>query len=66
MALAVVPDTTVGTAASRAALPASAPHADAAFTTARAALLGAALAGESQELFAAALVDRLHEPYRAA
>jgi homoserine kinase len=66
VAIAVVPDATVSTAASRAALPASVPHGDAAFTAARAALLGAALAGGSRELFAAALADRLHEPYRAA
>jgi homoserine kinase len=64
--IAVVPDATVSTAASRAALPAAVPHADAAFTAARAALLGAGLAGGSQDLFAAALADRLHEPYRAA
>ena len=51
---------------SRAALPATVPHADAAFTAGRAALLGAALASGSEELFAAALADRLHEPYRAA
>ena len=66
VALAVVPEASVSTAASRAALPASIPHADAAFTAARAMLLGAALAGGSRELFAAALADRLHEPYRAA
>jgi homoserine kinase len=65
VALAVVPEATVSTAASRAALPASVSHADAAFTAARAMLLGAALAGGSRELFAAALTDRLHEPYRA-
>jgi homoserine kinase len=41
-------------------------HADATFTTARAALLGAALATGSAELFAEALDDRLHEPHRAA
>jgi homoserine kinase len=64
-AIAVVPDATVPTAASRAALPATVPHAEAAFTAGRAALLGAALTGGSQELFAAALADRLHEPYRA-
>jgi homoserine kinase len=64
--IAVVPDTTVSTAASRAALPASVPHADAAFTAARAALLGASIARGSEELFAAALADRIHEPYRAA
>jgi homoserine kinase len=63
--VAVVPDTTVSTAAARAALPATVAHADAAFTAARAALLGAALAAGSEELFAAALDDRLHEPYRS-
>jgi homoserine kinase len=66
VAIAVVPDGIVSTAASRAALPESVPHADAVFTAGRAALLGAALAGGSRELFAAALADRLHEPYRAA
>jgi homoserine kinase len=64
--IAVVPDAAVSTAASRAALPSSVPHGDAAFTAARAALLGAGLAARSQDLFAAALADRLHEPYRAA
>jgi homoserine kinase len=66
IAIAVVPDATVSTSASRSALPSSVPHVDAAFTAARAALLGAALAAGSRELFAAALADRLHEPYRAA
>jgi homoserine kinase len=42
------------------------PHADASYTAARAALLGAAVAAGSVELFAAALGDRLHEPYRGA
>jgi homoserine kinase len=56
----------VATAASRAALPEAVPHADAAHTAGRAALLGAALASRSTALFAAALDDRLHEPYRAA
>jgi homoserine kinase len=64
--IAVVPEAQVGTTASRAALPESVPHADAAFSAGRAALLGAALAGGSPELFGAALADRLHEPYRAA
>ena len=31
----------------------------------RSALLGAGLAAQSEEVFAAALNDRLHEPYRA-
>jgi homoserine kinase len=66
VAMAVVPASTVATAASRAALPTSVPHADAAFTAARAGLLGAAIAQSSRELFTAALADRLHEPYREA
>ena len=64
--IALVPDSTISTALSRAALPASVAHADATYTAARAALLGAALASGSAELFGAALDDRLHEPYRAA
>jgi homoserine kinase len=63
--IALVPETTVETAAARDALPAEVPHRDAAFTTGRAALLGAALASGSPDLFAEALDDRLHEPYRA-
>jgi homoserine kinase len=64
--IVIVPQATVSTAASRAALPGSVPHSDAAYTVARAALLGASLASGSEELFAAALSDRLHEPYRMA
>jgi homoserine kinase len=63
--IAVIPEATVSTAASRAALPSTVGHADAAFTAGRATLLGAALAGGSAELFAEALADRVHEPYRA-
>ena len=63
--IALVPDATVSTAAARAALPDAVPHGDAAHTAGRAALLGAALASGSPELFADALDDRLHEPYRA-
>jgi homoserine kinase len=64
--IAVIPrDATVDTQAARAALPQSVPHRDAAFSVARAALLGAAVASGSAELFAAAADDRLHEPYRA-
>ncbi len=63
--VAVVPDSTVETAASRAALPATVAHEDAVFTAGRAALLGAALSAGSSELLEAALEDRLHEPYRA-
>ena len=64
--IALVPDSTVATAVARDALPLEVPHADAAFTAARATLLGAALAAGSEELFAEALDDRLHEPFRAA
>jgi homoserine kinase len=63
--IGVVPETTVSTAAARNSLPQSVPHVDAAFTAGRAALLGAALAHGSSDLFGAALHDRLHEPYRA-
>jgi homoserine kinase len=64
--IALRPDEQVPTEHSRTLLPISVPHEDAAFSAARAALLGAALASGSEELFAAALDDRLHEPYRSA
>ena len=63
--IAVVPETRVNTAASRSGLPESVPRRDAVFSVVRASLLGAALASGDPELFAAALDDRLHEPYRA-
>ncbi|MGZ8692832.1 MAG: homoserine kinase [Gaiellaceae bacterium] len=63
--IAIVPPETVETRTARAALPETIPHQDAAFSVARAALLGAAVASGSAELFAAATDDRLHEPYRA-
>ena len=63
--IALVPDATVSTAEARDALPDKVSHADAAFTAAQAAILGAALASGSAELFAQSLEDRLHEPYRA-
>ena len=66
VALALIPEHGVETRAARAALPETVPHDDAAFTVGRAALLGAALASGSADLFAAATDDRLHEPYRAA
>lgn len=64
--LAVVPGARVETAAARAALPDRVPHAEAAFTAGRAALLGAGLAAGDRALVAAGFGDRLHEPYRAA
>jgi homoserine kinase len=63
--IALVPEATVSTEAARTALPQEVTHADATFTNTRAALLGAALASGSEELFAEALEDRLHEPYRS-
>jgi homoserine kinase len=62
--VAVVPTTRLRTALARHGLPPTVPHADAAVTVGRAALLGAAAASGDVELFAAALTDRLHEPYR--
>src|SRR5262245_38555872 len=53
------------TAHARAALPATVPHADAAFGAGRAALLVHALTAEPA-LLHAATEDRLHQPYRAA
>lgn len=63
--IALVPESTVATAEARAALPEEVPLGDAVFSLGRAALLGAALASQSEQAFAAALDDRLHEPYRA-
>ena len=62
--VAIVPAQRMSTALSRHALPESVSHADAAATAGHAALLGAAIAAGDAELFARALVDRLHEPYR--
>jgi homoserine kinase len=64
--IALVPDARVSTAAARAALPDRVAHADASFTAARAALLGAGAASGDADLLASALADRLHEPYRSA
>lgn len=61
---ALVPEATVSTAEARNSLPDSVPYDDAAFTAGRAAMLGAALAQGSAALFAEAIQDRLHEPYR--
>jgi homoserine kinase len=64
--VALIPSDRVGTAASRDSLPAMVPHGDAAFTLARAALLGAGAATGRADWFRAALADRLHEPYRGS
>ncbi|MDA2804477.1 homoserine kinase [Nocardiopsis suaedae] len=60
-----VPDAELSTEAARGLLPAEVPHADAAFTAGRAALLTAAVSGHP-ELLLEATEDRLHERYRAA
>ena len=64
--VALIPAERLATAAARDALPAEIPHRDAAFTLARAALLGAGTATGRADLFRAALADRVHEPYRAS
>jgi homoserine kinase len=60
-----VPGTRGLTATARAALPASVPHADAAFNAGRSALLVHALTTDPR-LLLAATEDRLHQPYRAS
>ena len=64
--IALVPQSRVATSDSRGALPATVSHDAAAFTAARAALLGAGIAASEPGLLSAAFVDRLHEPYRMA
>jgi homoserine kinase len=60
----LIPPFTASTEAARGLLPASVPHADAAFAAGRAALLVAALTGTPQALIDAT-EDRLHQSYRA-
>ena len=62
--IAVVPAGRIVTTEARTVLPVRLPHEDGAFTAAHALLLGAALAADNAEWLAAALEDRLHEPYR--
>lgn len=61
-----IPDMTISTARARQALPQSVPHADAVFNVGRASLLTAAMAAANTSALAAALADKLHEPYRKA
>lgn len=63
-ALALVPTTRLATSRARGVLPAQVPHADAAFTAGRAALLVEAL-GRRPDLLLDATEDRLHQEYRA-
>jgi homoserine kinase len=60
----VVPEERTSTSASRAGLPATVAHGDAAATAGSAAMLGAALASDDTELLRESFFDRLHEPYR--
>ena len=53
------------TAQARKMLPASVPHADAAFNAGRAGMLAAGLVSGRRDLVAMGLSDRIHEPYRA-
>jgi homoserine kinase len=62
--VALVPPFTASTELARGLLPATLPHADAAFAAGRAALLVAALTGTPQALLDAT-EDRLHQAYRA-
>lgn len=62
--VALIPPFTASTELARGLLPATVPHADAAFAAGRAALLVAALTGTPQALLAAT-EDRLHQSYRA-
>lgn len=60
----LIPGEVLPTTTARAVLPASVPHADAAFNASRTALLTHALANDPTLLFAATQ-DRLHQGYRA-
>lgn len=62
--VALIPPFAASTELARGLLPATVPHADAAFAAGRAALLVAALTGTPQALLAAT-EDRLHQAYRA-
>jgi len=62
--IAVTPEISLQTDASRAALPKSVAHADAVFNLQRSALFLAALEARRYDLLADAMQDRLHQPYR--
>jgi len=65
-AVLFVPDTTLHTAAARAALPPEVPHRDAVMNVGHVALLVAALIDREYDALSRFMRDRLHEPYRAA
>lgn len=62
--IVLVPELTSATAEARAVLPASVSREDAVFNVQRVALLLASLQANRREALAAALDDRLHQPYR--
>lgn len=63
--IAAVPGQSLATSLARKSIPQQVKHADAVFNVSRASLLIAALMSGSSEHLAAALEDRLHQPYRA-
>ena len=63
--IAVVPELQLSTEVTRQAIPAAVPHKDAVFNTSRSALLVGAILSGNFEYLAAALEDKLHQPYRA-
>lgn len=65
-AVVVSAEIPLATDASRGLLPASVPHADAAFSAGRAGLLAVGIAAGDSDALAAGLADRIHEPYRVA
>jgi homoserine kinase len=62
----LIPEITSATAEARAVLPPTVPRADAVFNVQRVALLLASLQADRPGALAAALDDRLHQPYRLA
>ena len=62
--VALIPEATSATAEARAVLPATVPREDAVFNVQRVALLLASLQAGRPAALAAALDDRLHQPYR--
>jgi homoserine kinase len=64
-AILTIPHERANTARSRAALPETVSHRDAAANAGSATMLGAAIAGADGDLLRDAFDDRLHEPYRA-
>lgn len=64
--IVAIPDFELSTAQARAVLPAHVSRADAIFNSSRTALFVYALHHQRYDLFATAMDDRLHQPYRAS